>query len=284
MMRARRPLVLLVLSVALVSCGGRQGGGGADPVALIRQGRYKEARVIALKRSSQDQRSRAIVALTYVAESPTEEREKKAVASLTENAGDVRAAAMASEMLDIAFELPEPVDSALSLALAEVALGAVSFGPYAPDTEPSLTVGAASRDLAVAVLERTGLALDSATGAVSGAALLTIWNSCFSLTGGSFESGDDVHAWRLFRSIAEMAVFVHAAEPGGDLANVLLGAAVTVIETNPDIAVAVRCDLASPYDDLKKAMAYNRENLARLENAVKDAAGCTRGTFAPTVR
>jgi hypothetical protein len=131
------------------------------------------------------------------------------------------------------------------------------------------------------VLERVGEALNNGN-AVDSSRLLNLWNSCFSLTGGSFDSKDDVHAWRLFQSISKMAFFINSREPRGDLANVLLGAAVTVIEANPEIAVPVRCDLASPYEDLKKAMAYNRENMARLENAVKEAAGCTRGMYAPT--
>ncbi len=273
-------LVGPALALAVIACGARQGGDESDPVTLIRQGRYAEARRLA-RLTPDDPRSRGIIALTYVAESPTAERGKRATETLTTAAEDVRAAAAAAEMLALAPELPDPVDPEVSFALAEVALGAVSYGPYAPDATPSITVGAASRDLALAVLDRVALALDR-TGGVSSARLLAIWNGCYSLTGGSFETPSDVDAWRLLQSIAVLALFVKSAGTDEDFADVLLGAAVNVIEANPTIAVAVGCDLSSPYEDLKKAMAYNREHLARLENAVRDAAGCTRGTYAPT--
>jgi hypothetical protein len=280
-LRLLTSVMTVALGVALLSCGGRQAGGTDDPIALLRQGLYKEARAAARKQDPPDQTSLAIVALTYIAEKPLSESGEKAVAILTKELGDVRAAAAATEMLGVAFELPEPVDPEVSLLLAEAALGAASYGPFAPATNPSITVGAASRDLALSVLERVGLALSESEIATATSRLLTIWNSCFSLTAGSFEARDTAHAWRLFLSISRMALFVSRAEPGEDLANVLLNASVTVIEANRDIVVAARCDLASPYEALKKAMAYNRGNLARLEKAVADAAGCTRGIYAP---
>ena len=168
------------------------------------------------------------------------------------------------------------------MLLAETALGATSYGPYAIAKNPSITVGAASRDLAVAVLERAAEALQSENVSADPQRLLTIWNSCFSLDGGSFETNNNYQAWRLFKSISTMALFINAAEPSSDLAHVLLNAAVKVIESNPEISVAARCDLGSPFERLKSAMAYKREKMARLEKSVAAATGCTRGTYAPT--
>lgn len=274
---------MLALVATLTACGGRQSGGRGDPVELLRQGRYAEARALARKETPLDQRSRAIVALTLVAEAPTPERGKKAVATLTQEARNVRAAAVASEMLDIAFELPPTTEGETSLSLAEVALGATCYGPYAANTQPSITVGAASRELALAVLERTAIGLSDISTPVEEARLLAIWNACFSLSGGAFESSDNVFAWRLYKAIATLGIFVFQNTSDSDFAKVLVSAAVNVVVANPDIAVPVRCDLGSPFDGLKKALMYNRSEMYRLENAVKDAAGCTRGDYAPAV-
>ena len=57
-----------------------------------------------------------------------------------------------------------------------------------------------------------------------------------------------------------------------------------VLETNPDIAIAARCDYASPFGKLKMALAYKRNLAGRLEAATSAAVGCTRGTYAPETR
>jgi hypothetical protein len=185
-------------------------------------------------------------------------------------------------MLALIAELPPPVAPEVRLVASEAALGAVSFGPLAPETTPSITIGVATRDLAADVLDQIATALAAPDAAVSSGRLLALWNACYSLDGGEFAAETDVDAWRLFGSIGGIALFIARAEPTSDLANALLGAAVTTIETNPSIAVPARCDLASPYEDLRAAMAHKRELLARLEKAVADAAGCTRGTYAPS--
>lgn len=288
-LRANRMLLLLLLmlsasSLFAVGCGGRDKGGQADPMALLRQGRCAEARSAALAQGIEREGNRALVALCHIAESPVDESAKKAISVLGSNAGDIRAAAAASEMLSLVSELPEPPDTTGSLLLAEAALGAVSCGPLAPSsTAPSITVGTASRDLALAVLHRVSEALLIPGAGIDDRRLLSIWNGCFSLDGGSFEAKGAYPAWQLYKSIATIALFVSRGKPESDFAKVLLGAAISVVEHNPGISVAVRCDLSSPFDDLKAAVAYDREILGRLERSVVNAAGCSRGTYAPSV-
>jgi hypothetical protein len=95
---------------------------------------------------------------------------------------------------------------------------------------------------------------------------------------------DDGQAWRLFRSIGGLAITMAHAAPDDDLTSVLQGAASAVIESNPSIVIAARCDLGSPFDQLKTSLAHERELLIRLEKAVVEAKGCSRGTYAPETR
>ncbi len=276
-------ILLIVPTIVGTGCGGRNKGKQADPVLLLRQGKYAEARAAALAQGIENKGNRPLVAMTHIAESPSDESAKKAISVLSENNGDVRAAASAVEMLALVSELPEPPDTPFSLLLSEAALGAVSLGPLAPSAAaPAITVGAASRSLALAVLERVAEALIIPGAGVDYRRLLSIWNGCFSLDGGSFEAESDYEAWQLYKSIATIALFVSTGTPNGDFAKVLLGATISVVENNPVIAVAVRCDLSSPFDALKSAVAYDRESIGRLERSVVNAAGCSRGTYAPS--
>jgi hypothetical protein len=273
------PMILLIFFTQL-SCGSRQHSTHSDPLSLLKQGRYPEARVAAVAAGLDDDTNRAIAALTYIADAPVKSSALLSVKTLSEDVGGVRSAAVATQMLSFIFELPS-VSPELSILAAETALGAVSYGPFSPGTQPTLTVGAASRDLSAAVLERVAVVLSSPDITMDRQRLLKIWNVCYSLDGGAFEAMGEYQAWRLFTSISGIGLFLSRSDPTGDLTNALLSAAVTVIEANPTIVVAARCDLSSPIDDLRKALSYNLDMLKRLENAVSEATGCSRGTYAP---
>ncbi|MDJ0763799.1 MAG: hypothetical protein QNJ97_12525 [Myxococcota bacterium] len=277
-------LPYVLLSFLFIGCGGAQIREGADPLALLRQGRFAEARSVAEHRGVADPTMRAVVALSLVAETPKPSRGAKAVVALAEGTNEIGAAAAAVEMLDLAFTIEKPISTEAAMLISEAALGSVGYGPLKAETVPSLPPGMASRALGTAVLERVFFALDGSNAAVDLNRLLTIWNSCFTLGGGSAAAEDEVQAWRLFRSIGGLAVIVEGVAPDSDLSKVLLAAAVAVVESNPNIAIAARCDLASPFDQLKMAVAHNRNLLGRLEGAVVAATGCTRGTYAPEVR
>ncbi len=265
----------------LVSCGGAETKKEADPLVLLSEGRYAEARSVVQARGVIDPKDRAIVALAWIAESPTADTREKAINALTEGTSGVGAAASAANMLELAFDIPQPVETLTSMTLAEVALGAVGVGPLTSSASPAIPVGVASRSLAVSVLERVHVALGHVEVSIDTNKLLSIWNSCFTLAGGSSEANSDVEAWKLFCSIGGLAIVMNEAAPNSDLSNVLLGAAVTIVEANPGIAIAARCDLASPFDKLRIALTYKRELLGRLEGALSTATGCTRGTYAP---
>ncbi|MCP4679029.1 MAG: hypothetical protein GY854_26765 [Deltaproteobacteria bacterium] len=278
--RIARPCLCLA-ALFVVSCGGAETKKEADPLVLLSKGHYAEARAAVQAKGVTEPRDRAIVALAWIAENPSAETREKATNALTEGTSGVGAAASAVDMLELAFGIPQPVETLVSMTLAEVALGAVGVGPLTSSASPAIPVGVASRSLAVMVLERVYMAFGHAEVSIDTDKLLSIWNSCFTLAGGSGEANDDVEAWRLFCSIGGLAVVMNDAAPNSDLSNVLLGAAVVVVEANPSIAIAARCDLASPFDKLKVALTYKRDLLGRLEGALASATGCTRGTYAP---
>lgn len=268
--------------VVMFGCGAHREGNDVDPVSLLKAGLCEDALVAAQSSTTIDpQTKRAVVAFCSVVTTQGGGSYRKAVAVLQEETGEMHAVVSAREMLDAALLFPTPLSATLSTALAEVALGAAGYGRLAPKDGIAVdAVGAATRALAVSVLERLAVALDT-TSRLDTAGLLVIWNSCFSLMGGSFEAEDAHQAWRLYAAVAAVAIFTAAEAPNSDIAEALLGALVTVVEVNPDIQPAVRCDLASPFEELKNALAYKRPLLGRLEEAVKGAIGCTRGTYAP---
>ncbi|MCP4601428.1 MAG: hypothetical protein GY847_13045 [Proteobacteria bacterium] len=273
-----------IIALLLVGCGGAIVKRDLDPLALIAEGRFAEARTLVLAKGVNEPEDHAIVALCLVAEKPGYPAGEEAVKVLTEATSSIGTAAAAVDMLELAFSIPQPIELDLSIILSEAALGSVGQGPLAPSTTPAIPVGAASRSLAVAALERVHLALSLSETIIDPGRLLSIWNACFTLSGGSTEAADEVEAWRLFCSIGGLAVIMHNVSPDSDFSSVLLRAAIGVIENNPDIAIAARCDLASPFDNLKSAVSHKRTLLGRLEMAVAAATGCTRGTYAPEVR
>ena len=265
----------------LLGCGGARGVDEADPLALLTSGRYAEARQAAMKKGVVDAKGRAIIAISLVLENPTDSSGKEAVKALTEGVNEIGTAISAVDTLELAFEVPQPVDYEASFLMAEAALGSVGQGPFAVSNGLTIPVGAASRNLGVAILERVYNALIPTDVDIQPERLLQIWNGCFTLGGGSTEADDQVQAWKLLRSIGGLAIMMYKAAPDHDLTDVLLAASVNIIENNPDIAIPAKCDLSSPFDGLKSALAHKRELSARLERSVAAALGCTRGTYAP---
>ena len=277
-------LTLLLAATCLISCSGAKGKPEADPMELLSKGRFREARATVQKKGAKSPTDRAIIALSLVAENPTKERAQESVTALGTGVDEIETAAAALELLDLVFVIPGPVEYEVSLLAVEVALGSVGKGPLTPTTAPNIPIGAASKRLQVSALERTHFALIGTELYIDSPRLLAIWNACFSLSGGSFTAPDDVQAWRLFHSIGGLAVTMSKAAPDTDLAKVLSGAAVAVLESNQSIAIAARCDIGSPFDGLKSALAYDRELSFRLEKSVASAKGCSRGTYAPETR
>jgi hypothetical protein len=272
----------LILAGLITGCGGKQTKKiSADPLALLQQGSYQAARLAAEARGGNSPTDRAVIALSHVAEHPDAEAAGRAVKALAARATEAESIAAASEMLAILSDLPALRDEERATLCAEIALGATGRGPFATaeqranDAEPK-----ARTDLAIAILERLR-AIIAGAAELQTARILTLWNGCFTLTGGAMTGADDLQSWRLYACVAGLAVAVEAIAPTSDLAEAVLSSAVAAVEASPLLSVAVRCDLSSPFDALRAALSRKRDLGARLERAVEKSLGCSRGQYAP---
>jgi len=272
-----------LLAAVLIGCGGPQETKKLSADELLADGRYADARAAVAARGGGAPRDQAIVAVSRIAERPDRESAKAAV-ELLHAGGQVEAAVAANELLALMFTLPADVDNEVSILAVEVALGAAGLGPLARVEVTPVPGSEISTSLAISVLERLHLWLAVYSGAVDPPRLLDGWNGCYTLLGGSLEQGNDLDAWRLYSSLAHLSVLVHDGAPGSSLSTVMLRTTVEAVEQNTEIAVAVRCDLSSPLDKLRSALARDRELGGRLERATGTAEGCTRGTYAPRGR
>lgn len=279
--RSRSGGLMLIIAL-LAGCGGAQQAEPRDPVALLVAGRYAEARSAAEAGSGDELMDRAVVALSHLAESLEPQYQARALDALITGGNEVAAAAAADSMLGLVTRLPADVPDAVSLAAVEVALAAAGRGPMARVQAGPVPGSEVARSLAASLLERLHLWLATGDVAPDPTRLLDAWNGSYSLLGGSMDAGgDDPQAWRLYTAIGGLAVTLDSIARDSDLTKVVLRTAVEVVEHNPSITIAVRCDLASPFDDLRAALTYDRELLGRLERAVAPAVGCSRGKYAP---
>jgi len=276
-----RPLVAL-LATALIGCGGAQAPGDRGPVDLLLSGDWEGARAAVEERGTDSPEDRAVVALSHLAQSPGRASATVAVGVLSAGPDAAVAEAGAADMLELLARLDLPAEEELPLLAVETALGAVGLGPLARSSPTGSAVGPASRDLAVAVLERLSTWARSSSAAPSPARLLDAWNGAYTLLGGSPVLQGAPDAWRLYSAVGWLAVMAAESDPDAGLSGVLLDFAVGVVEGNESIVVAVRCDISSPFDRLRPAIARDRKLLGRLERAVASASGCSRGTYAPS--
>jgi hypothetical protein len=90
---------------------------------------------------------------------------------------------------------------------------------------------------------------------------------------------DEMHtAWVCFRSAGTIA-----SMSSGQLAAVAAEIALRIAESNPQLSVAIACDLSSPRDGLREALmrAHAADSLARFSAIMESAEGCSPGTYAP---
>jgi hypothetical protein len=268
----------------VIGCGGKPTVQRADPYLLLTEGQFAEARAAIVTENARDPMSRAIVAVSLAAEDPSTRNGALAIEALTDDRGQSETLAAVARALNLAFYIPQPVSAEVSLLISEVALGTLGQGPLA---SPSVTPPPASdgtRDTALFALERVKIALDQPNVAFGPSRILAIWNGCLALMDNALATPEEAQAWLLFHSLGNMAAVVQNAAPNSDLALVLLKSAVAVVEGNPSIAIAARCDLSSPFESLKMALAHKRNLAGRLGKATSGAVGCTRGTYAPEAR
>lgn len=274
--------LLIFMAFHLAACSGAVQKTSRTPEDMLAEGRYEAAREAAQSGAESTPLDRAIVAMSHLAQNPGNDGAKLALEALSRDSSDVASEVAAAEMLRLVHVVPPSANADFEVLAAQVALGAVGVGRMAT-TSRSASVGTeASRILAVAVLEQLSLwaALDNR--APDSERLLEVWNGAFTLLGGGFSVSSSGLAWRMYMSVASLAVLGDQIAPGSDLSKVLLRSAVSVVEENESISIAVRCDLASPFDQLRSALARDRDLLGRLERSVATATGCSRGKYAPT--
>jgi hypothetical protein len=272
---------MLLMAALLSCCGGPQQVAKADPVALLAAGRYADARAAAEAGSGDPVLDRAVIALSRLAEDPTKPGAAQALDTLLAHGNAVAATATADRMLGLIGSLPKPAQDDVSMPAAEVALAAAGKGPLARSQSGPVPGSEVSRSLATSVLARLQIWLAESAAAPNPERLLRAWNGSYTLLGGSMDTGNPVQAWKLYTALAGLAVILDDTARDSDLTKVLLRSTVEVVEQNPEITIAVRCDLASPFDKLRAALTYDRDLLGRLERSVADAVGCSRGKYAP---
>jgi len=271
----------ILLTLLFASCGGAQKVAGTDPLEMLARGQYARARALVKSNGPSNPTDCAVVAISYLAESPNKISLDKAVQTLNKGQNQIATATAANEMLALAKTLPPISNNEFSLLLIEAALGAAGYGTYAQSRskpEPGSKIAVL---LAVSSLERLNIHMSINHKQASQDRILEIWNGCYSLLGGSLSIKNNYQAWCLYTSIAGIAIVFAATSPNAELSRVLLQSAVLTIEQNQEISHAARCDMSSPFDKLKPVLLRHRDLLGRLERAVSGATGCTLGTYAP---
>jgi len=277
-----RGFLVAALAASCLACGAAQERGPTtDPKELLARGDYVAARLAAEARGGDAASDRAVIALSRIAEHPDREAATLSVKALAGGATRELAAQAAVEMLALYTTAPGCTGDERALLAAEIALGATGLGPIAAAPNPAGAKGAPEFGLAVSIIERLKLGLEGSR-ELETARVLAIWNGCFTLLGGSMKGATDLEAWLLIANLGGLAAMIADAAPTSDLARALLASSVAAIEENPAVAVAVRCDLSSPFDALRAALTHERDLAGRLERAVADSVGCTRGRYAPS--
>ena len=292
----KRALITFIV-ILMANCGGKQRPNIPDPKVLIRHGEYERALKAAKAWVSCEPNNVERVVMLAVAKavfyaskasektsggegsladpfaSPKEV--KVDLSKVTEVLKDLMKAQKMSSMVKAvslfiedalsvsAFDLPERFDF-----LAEV----IKIAAAIPSDSKE------RRELGAWILETV------AYGAEHEAKLMTLkllWSKVKDLIGKEykFPLKEQKIGWRWYLSASRLVIAVDDKELRREVGNL----AVSIVENNPTLAIAVRCDLASPYDLLKKALYWEKDLRARLEHAVREAEGCTPGTYAPGV-
>lgn len=278
----RAVLLTLTLILSLLACSGPAKRSTSTPRDLLVAGKYEAARKAASRGSDISTRDRAVIALSHLAQAPGEEGARRAAEALSKETSPVAVEVAATEMLELVQLVPPSENADFELLAARAALGAIGEGDLAISSMTATSGTEASKILAISVLEQLTLWASVGDRAPDSARLLEVWNGAYILLGGTFAVQSDALAWRLYVSVGNLAVLMDQIAAGSELSRVLLRSAVTAVEENDSIAIAVRCDLASPFDRLRPAVSRDRELLGRLEWAVATATGCSRGKYAPT--
>ncbi len=92
---------------------------------------------------------------------------------------------------------------------------------------------------------------------------------------------DRASGWAVYLASARATAGLSRGSPAPPAARDALVVAVVTAERNPDLALAITCDLASPIADLRRVAARDLAVIRRLEAAIASAHGCAPGTYSP---
>lgn len=185
----------------------------------------------------------------------------------------------AQSMLHFAALHPTP-SSAYIESVFEISFAISGYGPSAISAMNSQN-SHSSQQLVVDILKFLRASCLDSNRTACGELISEVWNGCLQMLNGSFVGATDYLAWQLYTNFAAVALSIWDPMNKTDLAVGMMQATIAIVENNPPISVAARCDLSAPYEKLKNALSKNISLLGRFERAVSAATGCTRGRYAP---
>ncbi len=281
------PLCIISIFIFVVSCGAPQKETGPDPRALMLEGRYEEARQVLLdkeatKRTAEGQ---ALIALSLVAELPNargRDLAKKVLFDAMDlgTPGDVLL--LLCKEADL---LPATIDLTVSTFLVETALGSIGLEPGRPAKINEKVSQEKRHMIATKLTFLLATSVERKKGSIPLDRIYALWHTGLALIMDSSSHlifpKRPLFAYETYLAHGSLAGSVGIAAHASNQAKEMTEVAVLIVEHNPSIRVSVECDLRSPVDKLRKAMAYDRPRLVRLERALAEAKGCTRGTYEP---
>jgi len=279
--------LLGALVVLAASCGAPEVEVTVNPRSLMQKGRFKEARQILMEqeKGNPTPEGQALIALSFVAEQPDagSRDQAKRVLKSAMNLGSTGEVLLA--MCDEADVMPFATDLLVATFLVEAALGSVGLEPGKP--------AGVTDEMDAETRQRTGTRLTNilATSVEQHKDILPVgrihalWKSALVLISDNSSElefkGRPKFAFQTYLAQARLSSIIGLAAQGSMQASEMLEITVRIIESNESIRVSVECDLRSPVNTLRKALAYDRPRLSRLEKALEKAKGCTRGTYDP---
>ncbi|MBN2804036.1 MAG: hypothetical protein JXR91_13160 [Deltaproteobacteria bacterium] len=282
-------LIVFLISTFFIcaGCGAPQKAAETDFKLLLSNGDCSKATAELSSKSFLNDEEKAIVAICSILQDDTETAagetggsQKNAVKIIVDNKNPVSNAAAAKYLIEYSKIIP-PQSFNVNIKILLTALGAAGYGPY--KTSVAIEEGSnISKDLATDVIEQLSLFLNNLDSQyVNTNGIIEVWNGTYSLLGGSVQTDSVKEAWRLFTSLANIAIVMFNPKTMEEFETILIKTAIEAVEKNPQISVAVKCDLSSPYQNFKGIVSKKQELLGSLERAVSSATGCTPGRYAP---
>jgi len=274
-------------SIAFSGCGAAQKAAKPDARALLREGKYTEARRVLLdsEKIKKTTEGQALIAITLVAERP-DAMGRDLAKIVLKNVMDLDSpGSVILKVGDESATQPVMADLLTASFMIEAALGAVGLEPG----QPAAVDGRIPLDTRHRIGTRLLFIMADAVTAHSGILPIdrihALWKTTLALLMEGARSleypADPKFAFETYLALGTLASTVGTMATMSNQVIEMMSIAVLIVESNPSIRVPVECDLRSPVDKLRKAVAYERPLLQRLERALANVKGCRRGTYEP---